>query len=50
MSLRQVSDRRDGAIRALEEAGRTAADLHVVETTALHVAAGREAGARVAEL
>jgi LacI family transcriptional regulator len=50
MSLRQVSDRRDGAIRALEEAGRTAADLHVIETTALHVAAGREAGARVAEL
>lgn len=50
MSLRQVADRRDGAIKMLERAGRTAADLHVIETTALHVAAGRWAGARVAEL
>ena len=50
MSLRQVADRRDGAIRALEAAGRTAADLHVIETTALHVAAGRWAAEQVAEL
>ncbi len=50
MSLRQVADRRDGAIRALERAGRTEADLHVIETSALHVAAGRWAGGMVAEL
>ena len=50
MSLRQVADRRDGAIRALERAGRSETDLHVIETSALHVAAGRSAGAAVAEL
>jgi len=50
MSLRQVADRRDGAVRALEAAGQTTDVLYVVETTALHVAAGREAGALVAEL
>ncbi len=50
MSLRQVADRRAGAIRALERAGRTGAGLHVIETSALHVAAGRWAGGMVAEL
>ncbi len=51
LSLRQVADRRDGAVRALETAGRSAADLHVIETTALHVAAwpvGRRRGGRAA--
>jgi LacI family transcriptional regulator len=50
MSLRQVADRRDGALRALEDAGLRPADLHIVETSALNVASGRWAGAQVAEL
>ncbi len=50
LNLRQVADRRDGALRALESSGLSAADLHVVETTGLNVASGRWAGAQVAEL
>lgn len=50
ISLRQVADRRQGAARALARAGRPAGDLHVIETVAMHVAAGRMAGARVAEM
>jgi LacI family transcriptional regulator len=50
MGLRQVADRRDGAVKALERAGHNPADLQVIETSALHVAAGRWAGAKVAEL
>ena len=50
MSVRQVSDRRDGAVRALERAGRTGADLLVIETPALNVAAGQRAGAHLAGL
>jgi LacI family transcriptional regulator len=50
MSLRQVADRRDGAVRALECAGYSAADLYVTETAALHVEAGRQAGAEIADL
>jgi LacI family transcriptional regulator len=50
VSLRQVADRLDGAIKAMEHAGRTAADLHVIETGALNVAAGQRAGAQIAEL
>ncbi len=50
LSLRQVADRRDGAFRALEAAGLGPEILHIVETSALHVAAGRQAGAQVAEL
>ena len=44
MSVRQVSDRRDGAVRALERAGRQASDLLVIETPALNVTAGQRAG------
>jgi LacI family transcriptional regulator len=48
VSLRQVADRRDGAVRALVRAGRTADDLEMIETTALNVAAGQRAGAEIA--
>jgi LacI family transcriptional regulator len=50
LSIRQVSDRRDGALAALERAGRDRADLHVIETPALNVAAGQRAGAVIAGL
>ncbi len=50
LSTRQVADRRDGAIRALERAGRDASALHLVETPALNVAAGQLAGAAIAAL
>src|SRR6185503_1416114 len=50
MSIRQAADRRDGAIRALERSGREAADLLVVETPALNVAAGQWAGAEIVAL
>jgi LacI family transcriptional regulator len=50
LSTRQVTDRRDGAIRALERAGRDAADLQVIETPALNVTAGQQAGAAIAAL
>jgi LacI family transcriptional regulator len=50
LDIRQVADRRDGAVRALERAGRTAADLHMIETPALNVSAGQGAGAAIAEL
>jgi LacI family transcriptional regulator len=48
VSLRQVADRRDGAIRALERAG-GGADLDLIETSALNVAAGQRAGVAIAE-
>jgi LacI family transcriptional regulator len=50
LSIRQVADRRDGAIRALERAGAAAEQLHVVETSALNVAAGQRAGSAIADL
>jgi LacI family transcriptional regulator, galactose operon repressor len=50
MSVRQVSDRRDGAVRALERAGRDGTDLQVIETPALNVTAGQRAGATLAAL
>jgi LacI family transcriptional regulator len=50
LSTRQVADRRDGAVRALERAGRTADDLLLIETPALNVQAGQRAGAAIAEL
>jgi LacI family transcriptional regulator len=49
-SLRQVTDRLEGAIRAIEHAGGTAKDLTVIETGALNVAAGQRAGAEIAGL
>jgi LacI family transcriptional regulator len=50
MSIRQVADRRDGAIRALERAVGTVPELHIIETAALNVSAGQRAGATLAEL
>jgi LacI family transcriptional regulator len=44
----QVRDRREGAGLALECAGRSPDDLLVVETAALTVSEGNEAGARIA--
>jgi LacI family transcriptional regulator len=49
MSIRQVADRRDGALRALERANGTAEGLQVMETPALNVPAGQQAGAALAE-
>ncbi len=48
MSLRQVADRRDGALRALKRARPRTADLMVIDTPALNVAAGKRAGAQIA--
>ena len=45
LSIRQVADRRDGALRALARAGRGPADLQMIETRALNVAR-RAAGRR----
>jgi len=50
LSIRQVADRRDGAVRALKRAGRALGDMHMIETTALNVSAGQRAGAAIAEI
>jgi LacI family transcriptional regulator len=49
-NIGQVQDRLAGARQALDRAGRQPGDLVVVETGALTVAEGREAGRRIAEL
>lgn len=49
LSIRQVADRREGAVRALERAGAGAEDLHMIVTPALNVATGQRAGAAIAE-
>jgi LacI family transcriptional regulator len=49
-SIRQVADRHEGVLRALARAGRTPADLLVIETEGLNVAAGQQAGAAIAAL
>ncbi|MZD04884.1 substrate-binding domain-containing protein [Streptomyces sp. SID5785] len=45
--LRQVQDRREGALRALAEAGLPASALRELPTERLDVTAGRDAGARL---
>ncbi len=50
MSIRQVADRRDGALRALGRADGRASELCVIETNALNVSAGQQAGVTLAEL
>jgi LacI family transcriptional regulator len=50
LSIRQVSDRRDGAARALARLGGTAEELTVIETAALNVACGKRAATTIAEL
>jgi LacI family transcriptional regulator len=49
VSLRQVADRREGALRALNRAGASAAELTLIGTPALNVAAGKAAGSAIAE-
>ncbi len=49
-AIRQVADRLEGAVHALERAGRRAADLHVIEGGSLNVAGGQKAGAEIAAL
>jgi LacI family transcriptional regulator len=49
-ALRQVADRREGALRALARAGRPAEDLRVIDAGALNVAGGQKAGAEIALL
>jgi LacI family transcriptional regulator len=49
-ALRQVADRREGALRALARAGRPAEDLRVIDAGALNVAGGQKAGAEIATL
>jgi LacI family transcriptional regulator len=46
--LRQVADRREGAWRALRQAG-SAAELMLIDTPALTVAAGKAAGTAIAD-
>ena len=48
LTIRQVQDRYQGAVQAMRAAGRDAAELHIVESSALNVAAGRDATARLA--
>jgi len=50
LAIRQVSDRHDGAIRALRRAGLGAEHLTMIETPALNVAAGQQAGSAIAKL
>jgi LacI family transcriptional regulator len=49
-SIRQVADRHEGVLRALAREGRTPADLQVIDTDGLNVAAGQQAGAAIAAL
>jgi LacI family transcriptional regulator len=49
VSLRQVADRREGALRALRRAGASTAELTLIDTPALNVAAGKAAGSAIAE-
>ena len=49
-ALRQVADRREGALRALRRAGRPPKSLRVIETSALNVTAGKWAGAAIASI
>jgi LacI family transcriptional regulator len=47
-AIRQVADRLEGALRAFEQAGRPAGELHIIDVGALNVAAGQKAGADIA--
>jgi LacI family transcriptional regulator len=49
VNLRQVADRREGALRALARAGAGPAELMIFETPALNVAAGKAAGNVIAD-
>jgi LacI family transcriptional regulator len=47
-NLRQVADRREGALRALARAGASPAELMLFDTPALNVTAGKAAGTAIA--
>ena len=49
-AIRQVADRHEGALRALQRAGRPRDSLTVIEAPALNVASGMWAGAAIAEM
>ena len=49
-TIRQVADRYEGAVRALDRAGRKPEDMHVIDVGSLNVAAGQKAGADLAAL
>lgn len=49
-SIRQVQDRHDGALKAMQRQGRSATELTVIETPGLNVASGRAAGAQLVEM
>jgi LacI family transcriptional regulator len=49
-TIRQVSDRREGALRALQRAGRPPESLQLIETSELNVASGKWAGATIASM
>jgi LacI family transcriptional regulator len=49
-AIRQVADRREGAVRAFERAGRQPEDLQVIDAAALNVGAGKRAGAEIAAM
>jgi LacI family transcriptional regulator len=49
LSLRQVADRRDGALRALRRSG-AVDDLLMIETAALNVSAGQQAGRDISQM
>jgi LacI family transcriptional regulator len=49
VTLQQVADRREGALRALSRAGASAAELMLIDTPALNVAAGKAAGSAIAQ-
>ena len=49
-AIRQVADRHEGALRALRQAGRPRDSLLVIEASALNVASGKWAGAKIIEM
>ena len=49
-AIRQVADRRAGALRALRRAGRSLRDLRVIDADALNVGGGQRAGASIAAM
>jgi LacI family transcriptional regulator len=49
-AIRQVADRREGALRAMVRAGHAPEDLGILEAAGLNVAGGQKAGAEIAAL
>jgi LacI family transcriptional regulator len=49
-ATRQVADRREGALRALQRAARPPESMQVIEADALNVSSGQQAGAEIAAM